>query len=282
MPSFKTLQDFIASGAAKVSTSFTPPKETGSDSSGEAALDPESTKSQESAESQKSAGTRDSKSPVYISTDPQFTYREISRDIAEDCSFKDQLSATVMVRIARALEQQVALLLYAQDMPLESVYRADPSGLVESAIRAKAAEMLSAPAAGAETGAGTTGPIGPIGPTADTATSFTNAELLRLLRAAGRSPSVLDGVGSGGGGIGEISAAGLSSLFSAGDTELAESQPPDPDWQTDPAFYDKVRQLALYLHVPFDDLTDLDELARQHQWSRGTIDETMAGLGLGD
>lgn len=58
------------------------------------------------------------------------------------------------------------------------------------------------------------------------------------------------------------------------------SAPLDEDPNADPLFYDRVRQLAHYLNIPCDDLTDLELLAQQHAWTRETLAETLAGVGL--
>jgi len=50
------------------------------------------------------------------------------------------------------------------------------------------------------------------------------------------------------------------------------------EWQSDAVYYDRVRRLATALHIPFDDLTDLDTLAKQHEWTRDTIAQTLEGL----
>lgn len=142
------------------------------------------------------------------------------------------LVTDVEERIATALEQLVALKLYALDVPFAEVYAADPSGVVERALRALSKERFLERTQSA----------------ADKlqAQMLTDPEVVAAMEAR----------------------AGLG------------APPPEADPNADPLFYDRVRQLAHYLNIPCDDLTDLEFLATQHQWTRETMADTLAGVGL--
>lgn len=138
---------------------------------------------------------------------------------------------TDLGRIADSLEKLVALQLYTIKVPFPEVFAADPSGVVEAAIRALITEEV-----------------------------------------AEKSGASIDDLRA------KLTAAGVDLH---GDSPAGSTATGSPTLE-DPLYYDCIRRLATYLNIPFDGLTDLEALARQHQWTRDTIEDTLRGVGLED